>query len=290
MRCLPLPGMPFWELRSWTMPQMKPLWDLTVGVKGAGDLASGLVWRLYQARIQKIYMLEIARPLAVRRRVAFSEAVYDGVQAVEGVSAVRVEEISDFKKVWADGQIPVRVDPGWDTLEQCPPDVMIDAIMAKRNLGTRMVNAPLVIGLGPGFEAGHDVDRVIETQRGHYFGRVLSYGEAEPDTGIPDGVEGYTTERVLRAPVSGLITSHRQIGDHILQGETVASVDDKHITAQIDGVLRGLIRTGVWVQTNMKVGDIDPRGRAIHCKTISDKARSLGGSVLEAILEHFNQS
>ncbi len=271
------------------MRKIKPLWDLTVAIKGAGDLASGVAWRLYQARFRRIYMLEVAKPLAVRRRVAFSEAVYDGTQTVEGVSAVRVEDVSDFERVWADGRIALRVDPNWDTLGQQPPDVVIDAIMAKCNLGTLLDDGSLVIGLGPGFEAGHDVHLVIETQRGHHFGRVLKQGEAEKNTGTPGSIDGYTTERVLRAPAKGVFTSQRQLGDQVRKGETVASVDGVAMTAQISGVLRGLVRSGIQVPAGMKVGDIDPRGRVSYCDTISDKARCLGGAVLEAILEKYNQ-
>ncbi len=270
---------------------MKPttsLWNLTIAIKGAGDLASGIAWRLYQARLCRIYMLEVDNPLAVRRRVAFSEAVYDGTQTVEGVSAVRVQDISEFDHIWKKGQIALLVDPIWNSLKAKPPHIVIDSIMAKRNIGTKQSDAPLVIGLGPGFEAGHDVHRVIETQRGHHFGRVLRKGMAEKDTGVPGSVIGYTTERVLRAPTAGRFKAQCQLGDQIQKGQTVASVDGIKITAQIDGVLRGLIRSGVKVSTGMKVGDIDPRSILGYCTTISDKARCLGGSILEAILEKYN--
>jgi xanthine dehydrogenase accessory factor len=270
------------------MNEIKPLWDLTVAIKGAGDLASGIACRLYQARIRKIYLLEVPGPLAVRRRVAFSEAVYDGKQTVEGVSAVRVDAVSELEHVWASGKIAVKVDPTWVSLVQQPPDIVIDAILAKKNLGTRLDDAPLVIGMGPGFAAGRDVHRVIETKRGHHFGRIIKKSAAEENTGIPGSIAGCTTERVLRAPADGRFESQCQLGDQVHKGQTIASVYGIKITAQISGMLRGLIRPGVMVSEGLKVGDIDPRGLERNCDTISDKARGLGGAVLEAILEKYN--
>lgn len=270
------------------MERTRQIRELVVAIKGAGDLASGVAWRLHRARIRRIYMLELTQPLAVRRRVAYSEAIYEGKQTVEGVTAVRFNAPEELKHIWAKEQIAVGVDPAWTTLDREPPDVLIDAILAKKNMGTRMTGAPLVIGLGPGFEAGQDVHRAIETQRGHDFGRVMDSGVPAVDTGIPGNIAGYSVERVLRAPADGIFQARYQIGDKISNGATVAKVKGKNIEARLSGVLRGLIRNGVEVRSGMKVGDIDPRGRAAYCETISDKARSLGGAVLEAILEKYN--
>ena len=264
------------------------LHNLTVAVKGAGDLASGVAWRLYQARIRRLYMLELKLPRAVRRRVAYSEAVYDGAKTVEGVTAVRIRHTAELPRVWAAGNLAVRADPEWQTLGEFPPDVVVDAVMAKRNLGTRLDEAPLVIGLGPGFYAGRDVNQVIETRRGHNFGRVLRRGTAEDDTGIPGSIGGYTIERVLRSPAAGVFRSQARLGATVDKGAVIGGVGSKLVKAQIGGVLRGLIRDGARVSAGEKVGDIDPRGRATDCDIISDKARSLGGAVLEAILHQFN--
>ncbi|MGB5986527.1 MAG: selenium-dependent molybdenum cofactor biosynthesis protein YqeB [Desulfobacterales bacterium] len=270
------------------MPTSKALKELIVAIKGAGDLASGVAWRLYQARIRKIYMLELAHPLAVRRLVSFCEAVHAGRHTVEGLCAVKIEDAGELPRVWDQGCIAVRVDPTWRTLGEQPADVVIDAILAKRNLGTHLEEAPLVIGLGPGFSAGQDVQRVIETQRGHDFGRVLPYGSATTDTGVPGNINGYTSQRVLRAPAAGLFKAHYSLGDSVDIGATIGTVNNEPILAQISGVLRGLIRDGTPLTPNMKVGDIDPRGRRRYCNTLSDKARGLGGAVLEAILERYN--
>ena len=271
------------------MADTKPLNELIVAIKGAGDLASGVAWRLFQARIRRLYLLELARPLAVRRSVAFCEAIYEGGQTVEGLSALRISAAEELPRVWRRGAIAVRADPAWNTLSELPPDVVIDAILAKRNLGTRLEEAPLVIGLGPGFIAGRDVHRVIETQRGHHFGRVLKHGSAQTDTGVPGNIGGYTTRRVLRAPAEGVVHMHAQLGDLIRSGTLVASVNGEPIRARLSGVLRGLIRDGTPVTVGMKLGDIDPRSRKSYCTTISDKARGLGGAVLEAILETYNR-
>ncbi len=176
------------------------------------------------------------------------------------------------------------VDPGGETIALWHPDVVVDAILAKRNLGTRMDDAPIVIALGPGFEAGEDAHAVIETNRGHYLGRVIMKGRAAPDTGIPGPVMGYTQERVLRAPRPGVLEGHKRIGDAVITGESVATVDGESVIAGIDGILRGLLADGLAVTQGMKVGDVDPRGIRDHCFTVSDKALAIGGGVLEAVL------
>lgn len=257
---------------------------LRVCIKGAGEMASAVAWRLFMANIRNILMLEVPEPLAVRRRVSFCEAVYDGSQTVEGVEAVRVDRLDSLEDAWQRGKIAVAVDPRWCFQRLVRPDVVVDAILAKKNLGSSISEAPLVIALGPGFEAGRDAHFVIETNRGHDLGRVIAQGCAAPNTGIPASVGGYALERVLRAPADGIFMPVRQIGDKIRHGEIIARIEGVDVEARIDGVLKGLIRPGVYVTHGLKIGDIDPRGDAGSCDTISDKGRAIAGSVLEAIL------
>ncbi len=258
--------------------------QIGVCIKGAGEMASAVAWRLFMANFRNIIMLEAPRPLAVRRRVSFCEAVYDGSQTVEGVHAVRVDDLGSLKSVWKADKIAVAVDPEWNFLKQLSPDVVVDAILAKRNLGSTISEAPLVIALGPGFEAGSDVHYVIETNRGHNLGRIIENGCAEPNTGVPGNISGFTAERLLRAPGPGVFSSKKEIGDRVRKGEIVGYVDEIKVEARIDGVLRGLIRPRLLVRKNLKIGDIDPRGETVSCDTISDKARAISGSVLEAVL------
>ncbi len=260
-----------------------------VVVKGAGEMASAAAWRLYMANIRRIVMLETARPLAVRREVAFSEAVYAGSKTVEGVRALKAAGVEQISRIWDQGQIAVTVDPEAAALRDIRPDVLVDAILAKQNLGTRLSDAPLVIGLGPGFTAGEDVHVVVETQRGHHLGRIITTGSAEPNTGIPGSVAGVTEDRVLRAPGEGEFLSSCRIGDRVEKGAAIGRVAGMEVVGRIDGVLRGLIRPGTWVTTGLKIGDIDPRGNVSHCSTISDKARAIAGSVLEAVLRRYNR-
>jgi len=259
-----------------------------IAIKGAGEMASAVAWRLYMANLRSIFMMETAMPLAVRREVSFCEAVHRGSKTVEGVEAVKAGTAEDIPRMWRLGKVVVIVDPEWRTLNQIQPDVVVDAILAKHNLGTRKDDAPLVIGLGPGFVAGGDVHLVIETNRGHHLGRLIFSGSAEPDTGIPAPVGGVAAARVLRAPVAGEFQSSRNIGEAVRQGEVIGRVGETEVTAGIDGVLRGLMRTPTRVPKGIKLGDIDPRGEAGFCCTISDKARAVAGSVLEAILRTFN--
>jgi xanthine dehydrogenase accessory factor len=265
----------------------KPLQEIIVAIKGAGEMASGVAWRLYMANIRRIYMMEVAQPLAVRRLVSFCEAVYDKTQTVEAVTAALVADKAAIHKAWADDRIAVIVDPEWSTLERIRPDVVVDAILAKGNLGTSVAEAPLVIGLGPGFRAGRDAHMVIETNRGHNLGRVITSGSAEPNTGVPGSIGGYTRQRVLRGPADGNFRSKTAIGDLVKKGDVVGHVDRSEVRAEIDGVIRGLIRSGTQVGTGMKIGDIDPRGDTRYCPTISEKARAIGGSVLEAVLRAY---
>ena len=268
---------------------MTKLNELVIGIKGAGEMASAVAWRLYQARIQTIFMMETTNPLAVRREVSFCEAVHDGKQTVEGVTAVRAETVKQIPSIWQDGQIAVIADPEWRTLPQIGPDVVIDAILAKKNLGTALNEADLVVALGPGFSASQDSHLVIETNRGHDLGRIITSGAAEPNTGIPGAIGGYARERVLRAPADGLFTAMRGIGDLVKSGDVIGTVKDQDVTAQIDGILRGVIRDGLNVRKGLKLGDIDPRAEVRFCYTISDKSRAIAGSVLEAIMRKYNK-
>jgi xanthine dehydrogenase accessory factor len=271
------------------MKSGKKMDELTVLMRGAGEMASGVAHRLHRSHF-KICMLEIPNPLAVRREVSFCEAIYEGEKEVEGIRAKFISSPKEIQSVWKESKIPLLVDPdGKETRSFLAFDVLIDAIVAKRNLGTQIKDASLVIGLGPGFTAGKDVHIVIETNRGQHLGKVILSGTAEPDTGIPGEIGGFTVERVLRTMKKGIFHPHKSIGDRVNKGSVVAVVDDFPVIAQISGVVRGLLRDGVVVKKGMKVGDIDPRGKKEHCFTISEKARAIAGGVLEAILYRLNQ-
>lgn len=262
--------------------------DLVVVIKGAGEMASGIAHRLYMANIRQILMTDIAEPICVRRTVAFSESIYEGRMTVEGVEAERLERAEDVFDTWKRGKIGVIVDPAWSVVRVLKPDVVVDAIMAKKNLGTDKNEAPLVIGVGPGFTAPVDVHIVVESNRGHYLGRTIYEGSAEPHTGIPGPTLGYTVERVLRSPKAGRVKHAKKIGDMVAHDETVLFVDDVPVKTAIDGMVRGLIREIV-VSKNEKVGDVDPRGVREYCMTITEKARAIGGGVLEAVLHVYNK-
>lgn len=258
-------------------------------VKGAGEMASGVACRLHRSNISRLVMVDLPNPLCVRRTVSFCEALIDGVARVEDIDAVAVQDPAAIEAAWSERRIPVVTTERWSQLGRRPVvDVVVDAILAKRNLGTARGEAPLVIALGPGFEAGVDCDAVIETNRGHDLGRVLHRGSAQANTGIPGEIGGFDIERVLRAPRSGVFTSARRIGDPVARDEVIGEVDGMAVTAAISGTLRGLIRPATPVGTGLKIGDVDPRGRTEYCATVSDKARAIAGGVLEAILHHCN--
>jgi xanthine dehydrogenase accessory factor len=252
-------------------------------VKGGGDLASGVVHRLHRAGM-KVMVTELPQPTVIRRAVAFAAAMYEDMVEIEGVVGRRVASFKEALFSLERGEVPVLSDPQGEVAAQWGSQILVDAIMAKKNLGTKISDAPIVIGVGPGFVAGVDVHAVIETERGHNLGRVILEGRAAPDTGIPGAVMGYTTERVLRAPCAGIFRGQKRIGDEVDAGEIVAYVDESPVVADISGVIRGLLADGLAVKEEMKVGDVDPRGVREHCFTISDKARAIGGGVLEAIL------
>lgn len=262
--------------------------NVVVGIKGAGEMASGVAWRLWQANIRRIFMLEVSRPMAVRRKVSFCEAVYEKEYSVDGVPAVLVESGAEIYQAWERGRLAVAVDPRWSLIGEIQPQIVIDAILAKMNLGTGLNEASLVIGLGPGFRAGVDVHMVIETNRGHNLGRILLAGAAETNTGIPGDIGGYAQERVLRAPCGGSFTTGAEIGLLVGEGERIGAVADESVVAGITGVIRGLLRDGTEVEHGTKLGDIDPRSDVGYCSTVSDKALAIGGAALEAILRVYN--
>jgi xanthine dehydrogenase accessory factor len=267
----------------------KPLHQLKILIKGAGEMATGIACRLYRANLRQIVMAETRNPLAVRRMVAFCETVHRGQCSVEGITAVQTRNEAEIVAAWQRREIGVIVDPKWKIGKEIQFDLVIDAILAKKNLGTHKHEAPLVIGLGPGFNAGKDVHRVIETDRGHDLGRVIETGAAKAYTGIPGNISGHTVARVLRAPCEGQFFSERSIGELVKAGDVIGTVGTETVTAKIEGVLRGLIQPDSNVRQGLKIGDIDPRGIVNYCDTISDKARALGGAVLEAIFSEYNK-
>lgn len=251
-------------------------------IRGAGDLATGIALRLHRAGLQ-VAMTDIEKPTAIRRTVCFSQAIVHGETVVEDVKAVCVECVQ-VPELLRTGVIPVLADPEGICIEKLKPDAVVDAILAKRNLGTKITDAPVVVGVGPGFTAGEDCHAVVETMRGHTLGRVIWKGSAIPNTGIPGLIGGFAGERVLRAPADGVFQPLLEIGAQVKMGDVAAVVDGVPMTCTLDGVLRGILAEGTTVFKGMKAGDIDPRCKVEHCYTASDKALAVGGGVLEAIL------
>lgn len=251
-------------------------------LRGGGDLASGVALRLHHAGFDTI-ITELPEPLAVRRAVSFSEAVYEGVWTVEDVTARRVQTRTEVFACLARREIPVLVDPDLEIIPSLGLGIsaLIDARLLKQTAPSLRENYPLVIGLGPGFIAGENCHAVIETQRGHTLGRVYWHGAASPDSGQPEG----DPRRVLRAPRDGIVSGCAQIGDHLEAGEMIAQVQGEAIRAPFAGVLRGLIRPGLRVKQGLKIGDLDPRDQRAYCFLVSDKALAIGGGVLEALLQ-----
>lgn len=251
-------------------------------IKGAGDLATGIASRLYGAG-HRILMTEIREPLTVRRTVALSRAVYDGRAQVEEMTGILAEDRKEAEKILDEGDIAVMVDPEAVCREWFSPDVIVDAIIAKRNTGTRITDAPFVIGVGPGFTSGADCNCVVETKRGHTLGNIIWKGSAIPNTGVPGNVGGYTIERLIRASADGRILPKVQIGEYVEKGQVVAVTGGEPVYAQMSGIVRGMLQEGTAVRKDLKIGDIDVRTQVSHCYTISDKARAIGGGVLEAV-------
>lgn len=256
---------------------------MLVVIRGAGDLASGIALRLLRSGI-RVVMTDLERPLAIRRSVAFCEANRLGEITIEGITAKHAADCQTAVSLMENGFLPVLADPSGICIEELKPTAVVDAILAKRNLGTRITDAPVVIGVGPGFTAGEDCHAVVETMRGHTLGRVIYNGAALPNTNIPGLIGGFAGERVLRAPADGIFKAVLEIGAAVKQGDVTGYIEGKPMKATIDGVLRGLIADGTPVKEGLKCGDVDPRGDASYCKLASDKALAIGGGVLEAIL------
>lgn len=258
-------------------------------VRGGGDLASGVIHRLFRCGY-RVLILESRKPSAIRREVSFCEAVYDGEAFVEGVLSHRIHHVDQCEEIWKLGEIPLLVDEEGTAIRTLKPDAVIDGILAKKNMGTSREMAPLTIALGPGFLAGADADYVIETKRGHDLGRIIEEGWAIPNTGIPGEIGGYGKERVIHSPAAGVIHNKAKISDLVEKGQEIAVIrtEEGHeipVTASLTGVLRGIIREGYEVFQGMKIVDIDPRKeQKKNCNTISDKARCIAGSVVEILL------
>ena len=259
-------------------------------IRGAGELASGIVYRLNHAGL-KVILTELEKPLAIRRTVAFSEAVYEGQWTIEGISAKLVKDPTDTLKVlqvMAKGIIPVLIDPQGEAITSLHPTVLVDARMLKQTVELIPTRINLIIGLGPGYVTGKNCHAAIETQRGHTLGRIYWEGAPLADTKVPDSVGEYREQRVLRAPVNGIFHPQVNIADHVETGQLIALVEDQPLVAAFPGVVRGLLRDGFYVTQNLKIGDIDPRDNPQYCSLISDKALAIGGAVLEAILSKPN--
>ncbi len=252
-------------------------------VKGGGDIGTGVAWRLFRAGFP-VVVTELPDPLVIRRAVAFAAAMHKGHHTVEGVVARRVASVEAAGLALRAGEIPVLADPEASCRHRLKPRVLVDATIAKRNTGTHVDDAPLVVALGPGFTAGVDCHAVVETCRGHTLGRVYWEGAACADTGTPGRILGYDAERVLHAPCDGVLHACRDIGDMVQPGDVIATVSDTALVATFPGVLRGLLHEGCRVCKGLKVGDVDPRAVREHCFTISDKALAMGGAVLCAIM------
>jgi xanthine dehydrogenase accessory factor len=257
--------------------------DMNILLRGGGDLASGVAVRLWRVGL-RVVIIELPKPMAVRRKVAFSEAVYQGVTVVEDIRARLVGTAEQCDEILDRGEIPVLVDPILNCLEIIRPAVLVDARMKKRSPETDIDVAPMVIGIGPGFIAGENCHAVIETKRGHKLGRVIWTGKPQEDTGVPEGIANHHSERVLRAPTDGVLETIAEIGDRLDEGQVVGRIEDFQVVAPFQGVLRGILPSGIVVSKGLKIGDVDPREEVSNCYLVSDKSLAIGGGVLEAIL------
>ena len=256
---------------------------IIIWVRGAGDIASGIAFRLFHSGFS-VVMSDLPQPTSIRRTVCFSEAIIKGETTVEDVTARFARNAEEAAGILENGEIAVLADPAGEAARLLHPYAVVDAILAKKNIATSIADAPVVIGVGPGFTAGLDCHAVVETMRGHTLGRVYTSGSALPDTGIPGSIGGFTLERLMRAPRAGIFRGVKQIGDTVEAGEICAYVDGEPIVSRIRGMLRGLLPDGITVTEGMKSGDVDPRCERSHCFTVSDKALAVGGGALEAIL------
>ncbi len=265
----------------------RKLSELTVLIRGGGEVASAIAHRLHRSHF-RVCLTEIANPLAVSRSTSFSEAVFGGVKTIEGVTAeLALASPEEIYRLWGQGKIPVVIDPQASAKEGLQPDVLVDAIMAKRNTGTRITDAPLVIGMGPGFHAGRDVHIVVETNHSNNLGKVILKGEAEKNTGTPVAIGRLTRERVVWAPKAGVFTTDREIGDSVTAKGVVGQVGNLRLQAPIGGILRGLLRSGVKVSKGTKLIEVDPVNDKAVCYAIRDKMRVIAWGALEAIILKF---
>ena len=256
---------------------------MIIWVRGAGDIATGIAFRLHKSGFS-VVMTDLPQPTSIRRTICFSEAIIKGETKVEDITARLAKRAEEAREILQRGEIAVIADPTGVIAKQLEPVAVVDAILAKKNLGTKISDAPIVIAAGPGFTAGEDCHAVVETMRGHTLGRVYYSGTALPDTGVPGNIGGFTLERLLRAPRAGEFRGVKQIGDVVEAGEVCAYVDEAPMISRIKGVLRGLLPDGISVYEGMKSGDVDPRCEISHCFTVSDKALAVGGGALEAVL------
>ncbi len=270
------------------MNRSNDIFDKLIIVRGAGDLATAVIIRLHNSGF-KVIALEIDKPTVIRRTVSFAQAMFDKEATVEGVLARRTE-LDEVSEVLSRGFVPVVADPSGEAIARLKPEIVVDAIIAKRNLGTNKGMAPLTVALGPGFVAGVDVDCVIETARGHNLARLIYSGSASPNTGIPGNIAGFSSERVIHSPCAGLFKATRKIGDIVRKGEVIAHVGDCEVRATIDGMIRGLLHDDLYVPEHFKISDIDPRGDKADYQSCSDKARALSGAVLEAVMHHLSKA
>ena len=254
-----------------------------VVIRGSGDIATGIAVRLHHCGY-KVIMTDITLPTMIRCTVSFGQCLYGEPSTVEGITATKAETLEEVTSILAKQQIPVIIDADLSLTKALNANYLVDAILAKSNLGTNKNMAPITIALGPGFEAGKDCHAVIETSRGHYLGRVIYTGCTLPNSGIPGNIAGYTYERVVRSPCAGKVQRFSDIGDIVKQGDMIAEVDSSPVYAPLSGMVRGLINDGLSVENDFKIADIDPRGEKADYTTVSDKARAIGGSVLEAML------
>lgn len=262
--------------------------QLIILIKGGGEVASAVAHRLWFSGFRYICMTEVAEPMAVHRGTTFSEAVFEGEKTVEGLTARLVEAKEEIHDVWADGKVPLIIDPEASIIEYLHPHIVIDAIMAKKNLGTRMSDASLVVGIGPGFEAGEDVDLVVESYHNEKLGKVINIGMAEPDNQVPLNIGGFTYERAIHAPLAGEFKAIKNLCDTVVAGEEVASVGGQVVKAEIGGIIRAILRDGLKVSKGIKIVEIDPTGDMEVCFIIRAKMRAIAGGVLEAVLMSFN--
>ena len=252
-------------------------------VRGGGDIATGTIYKLHQSGYP-VLVTEIANPSAIRRQVAFSEAVYEKSYTVEGVTCYFAENLTRAYELLKQRKVALMIDPDGAVIREVKPAAVVDGILAKKNLGTKIEDAPIVIGVGPGFTAGIDCHFVVETKRGHDLGRVITEGTAIPNTGVPGMIAGYAKERLICASGEGRFEPKAEIGDCVEKGQLVAMCGKNPVYAQMSGMIRGMLPEGIVVSKGMKCGDIDARREYAYCFTISDKARAVGGGVLEAIL------